>query len=616
MTALSNLLALLSLDDSDYLAGLSKNESATGSFVTNLSKIGGGVVAGALGIAAAGVTAIGAAVWQGTQNAIEAQEIQSQLNATLANTGSITGVTAGLVDELANKFQGLTRYEDEVVASGGEVLARFKEINKDVFPQALELSLDLATRLGTDVPSAAALLGKALAVPGEGLKKLKEAGIVFTDEQDKMMDQMMKTGDVAGAQALIMDVVTKAVGGAAQAAGQTAAGQWDRLRNIWGNMLEQLGTGVIPALQKLGETALTYLNRPEVTAFVSLLAEKIANFAATVVDHIPQVIAWVQQFFGFLQNNQGIVIGILAALGVAAAVWGVTTAAAAITAMAPMLPVIAVLLLIGAAVYLLYEAWMNNWGGIQEKVRAAWAVIQPVLQRLWDWLETNIPAAIQALSNYWTTTLLPAIQAVWGWVQTNLMPLFSALAQLIGTGLSRNLSMWAGIWQNVLWPALKAVGGWIRDNIFPVLEWLAKLIGERLAVSFQRMTNFINGVTSALRTLSGWLNSIRLPSCMTPGSPTPWELGLMGVNDALQTLSRSSLPTFQAALQLQTQPISASGMIDLQPRSTSISAETGAGFGRSDASNELLLQDIQRLLRDLPREMAKAVRDASLRMGG
>ena len=52
MTALSNLLALLSLDDSDYLAGLSSNQSATSDFATKLSSIGGAVVVGGLTVAA------------------------------------------------------------------------------------------------------------------------------------------------------------------------------------------------------------------------------------------------------------------------------------------------------------------------------------------------------------------------------------------------------------------------------------------------------------------------------------------------------------------------------------------------------------------------------------
>jgi hypothetical protein len=29
---------------------------------------------------------------------------------------------------------------------------------------------------------------------------------------------------------------------------------------------------------------------------------------------------------------------------------------------------------------------------------------------------------------------------------------------------------------------------------------------------------------------------------MTPGSPTPWEIGLLGINDALKQVSRQGLP--------------------------------------------------------------------------
>lgn len=609
MIELSSLVAALTLDNEQYMKSLGQSMDEGQSVVDQLGNLGGGIVTG-IGVGAAAAAAGGVLLLEkAAEEAMAAEEVTAKLNATLANTGDVTGVTADMVDQLANHWQGLTRFEDDNIKAGGEVLARFDEINKDAFPDALKLSLDLAQRLGMDVPSAAMLMGKALADPGVGLMKLKQAGVVFNDEQEKMIDTMLKSGDQAGAIALIMDSVNESVGGAAEAAGATAGGMWERLKNQWGNILELAGTGLLPLIMMLGQYLMDYLNRPEVTAFIQTLADNIATFAQQVITWIPQVVMWFQNAFGWLEQNQGVIVAALAVIGVAIAAWVYTTvipaAIAAVTAMAPILLVMAV---IGIAAYLLYEAWTNNWGGIQEKLAAVWAVVQPVLQMLWNWLQTNIPLALQALSAFWTGTLLPAIQAVWGWIQTNLMPLFTALGELIGVALTKNSETWGALWTNTLLPALQALGGWVDENLMPILEWLGELIGERLTVSFGRLTEFIHNVTGAIQDLAGWLSNINLPDWMTPGSPTPWEIGLLGVQDALQVLARSGLPGFEAAVALSPLAPAASG-IDLQPRTAGVATETGPGNSGA-VSVEALLQEFRLMIADLPNTMARANQSA------
>lgn len=607
MTDVAKLIATLGLDNTEYLSKLGDSVDEGKSTVDRLASIGGAVVTGigvALGAAVAGGVAL---LKSAADEAIANEEVQAKLNATLANTGRVTGVTSEMVGKLADQYSGLTRYEDDTVTSGAEVISRFKEINSNTFPQALSLSLDLATRLGIDVPNAAELLGKALATPGEGLKKLKEAGIVLTDEQEKMIKTMAAAGDMAGSQALLMDIVTQAVGGAAQAAGNTATGLWERLRNKWSNILETLGGGLLPAIMQLGNTLMSYLNQPAVAVFVDALAKGIADMAMQVVTWIPVVVQWIQNAFGWLMNNQGVIIGAIAAIGVAIASWAVGVATAAAAAIAPMLPVIAIMAAVGLAAYLVYEAWTNNWGGIRDTLMSVWNALQPVFDILKSWLSVFIPAALAVLKGWWEITL-NNLKMMWSFLSTYVFPILKAVGDVIGAVLSVAFRAWAGIIQNVVIPMLQAMWRWINEHIMPVVQALAAWLTDKLKPAFEFISKEIGGVVAWLEVLSYRLSRMKLPDWMTPGSPTPWEIGLRGVHDAMQSLSQSSLPTFSAALQLQPQPVFASGAIDIQPRSLPVSAETaGNGFG---AANDPVQDAIYRMLRELPANLARANRDA------
>ena len=56
------------------------------------------------------------------------------------------------------------------------------------------------------------------------------------------------------------------------------------------------------------------------------------------------------------------------------------------------------------------------------------------------------------------------------------------------------------------------------------------------------MTGGVEGITGAIRDAIKWLSDLAdsisklsLPDWLTPGSPTPWEIGLRGIGDALKT---------------------------------------------------------------------------------
>lgn len=529
MTDLATLVVRLVGDATKYQETLQKSERDSLSFASRvtggLATVGGSIVTGAAWAAGAAFAGLGFLVGGAANEAMNAEEITAQLNQTLANTGPITGVTADMVTKLAERYQNLTRFEDDMIASGGEVLGRFKEINSTVFPDALRLSLDLATKWGTSVPDAANILGKALADPGVGLMKLKSAGVVFNDEQDAMISKMLEMGNVAGAQAIILDVVNKTVGGAAEAAGKTAGGTWERLKNIWGNTLETIGNGgLLSAITKLGETAITYLTKPEVTDFVEKLATGIGDLAMSAVTNLPIMIQWFQNAFGWLQNNQGVIVAALAAIGVAVVAFGISVASAVWAAMIPMLPVIAVMLLVAGVAYLVYEAWANNWGGIQQKV-----------QVVIDFVKNLIAAGMQFISDLTSGKL--------GWISQIWNNSFDLIKLYVSTVLANIKSI-----VELFHAAFS--GDWVRfgEILREIWDRTWKLIGEILKTAWNNMKIFF---TNLVRNIIDFFSNTdwgQIGRNIVQGIAN----GLFGSNNvidtALRRLASNMLDVLQGAL--------------------------------------------------------------------
>lgn len=328
----------------------------------------------------------------------------------------------------------------------------------------------------------------------------------------------------------------------------------------WGERLQifknQVTTAFAPAGQKLMDVATQIMaviaevfERPDVQAALMAIADWIGEMAEKGAAYIPIIVDAFFNFVSFLQNNQGIVIAVLAAIGVAVAAFVYTTVIpAAIAAIAALWPILLVMAAVAAIAYLVYEAWTNNWGGIQTKLTALWAQIQPIFAMLIAWLQINIPIALNFLANIWNTVLLPAIMAVWGWMSTVLFPFLQAVGHVISEVIGFAVAVLAALWETTLWPALKKVIGWMETNLLPVVKKVASFFNEELKKAFAAIEKIIKGITEAIKEMIDWLNKIQLPDDLTPGSPTPFEIGLRGIHDALMDINRLSLPTFSSQL--------------------------------------------------------------------
>jgi hypothetical protein len=103
--------------------------------------------------------------------------------------------------------------------------------------------------MGTDLPAAAELLGRALQAPENSARILKPAIGALTDAQKDAITAFTQAGDSADAQAVILDAVESKVKGAAAAYGQTLPGQIDRATESWKDAKAELVGGFAPAIE-------------------------------------------------------------------------------------------------------------------------------------------------------------------------------------------------------------------------------------------------------------------------------------------------------------------------------------------------------------------------------
>ena len=248
-----------------------------------------------------------------------------------------------------------------------------------------------------------------------------------------------------------------------------------------------------------------------------------------------------------------------------------------------------------AAAALLGAAWGSNWLGIQDITAQAVSII----------------------TGFFQNTLLPALRSIWQFLSSDMMPIWQALGDLLGAAVTLAITALTGIWENVLLPAMKDVAGFIENTLGPVFEWLKSNVIDPVVGSFDGLGGAIENVAGFLSDLTSGLENVSLPDWMTPGSPTPWEMGLRGVADALSAISKADLPKLRVGMEALEPPNLVAGARGAT-RPASMSALAGAG-GRGGAGGiniNVILENVEvnddRDLRDLARQIAEMIGDELL----
>lgn len=185
-----------------------------------------------------------------TKSFVDSAKAIAQVEAAVKSTGGAAGRSVDQLSEMAEGLQRVSLFDDdEILQNVTANLLTFTNVAGTEFDRAQQAVLDLSTRLGTDLTSATVQVGKALNDPVKGVTALGRAGVQFTAQQKELIETLVESGDVAGAQAVILGELETQFGGAAAAAAN--ADPYTQLANEIGNLAEEFGGIINDALKPL-----------------------------------------------------------------------------------------------------------------------------------------------------------------------------------------------------------------------------------------------------------------------------------------------------------------------------------------------------------------------------
>lgn len=369
---------------SNSLDDLDSNTKKSTSSMSSSFKSAAGVIAG-LGIASA--------IKGMFSEAKEAQQVSASTAQGIKTMGAEAWTSADAIGDLSTAISNKIGVDDEAIQSSANLLLTFGNVRNEVgamnniFDRGVQAAQDLSAKGFGDADSAAKMLGKALNDPLKGLTALGKAGVTFTDAQKEQIKAMVKSGDLLGAQKILLAEVERQVGGTAAA----TATSTDKMAVQWGNFQEKLGTELMPVLEK--------------------------------------VLAQLSLFLDWAAQHQGIVIAIAA---ITAGIWLLNAAMNA----NPIILLISFIAALVVAFGILWEKsaafrqfFIDIWNGIVGSVKAAIQTIKDVWAGLvWVFENTTIGKIIAGIFRAVGTAIDAVVSSIkWlvdrirdaiGWVQS------------------------------------------------------------------------------------------------------------------------------------------------------------------------------------------------------
>lgn len=483
----------------------------TNNFSKNMAKVG---TAAAAGFAIAGAAVV-AFMATSIKAAAESEKVAAQTNAAIASTGGAAGRTAEQVGDLATKLSRVSGIDDEVIQSGQNLLLTFTQIQGVNFDKATQAALDLSVAMGTDMSSAATLVGKALNDPIKGISALSRVGVQLTADQKALIKSMVESGDVAGAQAVIFGELQTQFGGSAEAFGSTFLGTIERIKNGFGNIQEIIGSAFLPVLTAVFDKVATVLegvaDSPAFNAFITNMSAWITSLLSGdsaiggLIGQLAPLLSMLTPFGIILQVLKPLVPQLAEGLGQVAKVIGGTLTAVLPVVMGLLQSVIGIL---SGALAAILPKLIPLIVTIAEVFGTVLAAVLPVVATLLQAVVTVIEALLPVV--------LPIIDAVLGVVQA-FLPLIGVLAGLIGPLLEPLIDLLVALLVPILdliapllellAPAIKFVAevlAFLIGIVVEVITWFVSLIGgseeAKAGVTrvWQGILDFFSGVPAAI----------------------------------------------------------------------------------------------------------------------
>ncbi len=394
------------------LGKLGKTTGTAGKGFANM----GGKIAGvgkAAGLAAGGgLLALTAGLGLAVKAAAEEQiGVERMSTALAANDKAFKGNTDA-IEAVIRKRGDLGFADDALRDSLSKLVVATKDTDEALRLQTI--AMDLARAKNIDLDAASQIVMKTFNGQTAALKKLGLVIEPVTTAQDalrasgekftKAQMEAAKASDEAATKTAALGAIQKATAGQSEKFAGTAAGAWEAFQIKMGNIVEDIGAVLLPAVTEaariIGDEVFPVIqniaaefgkwvdnNKPLIDQITDFVAGALANLAGFLTNDLPTAIAavvgavdeWMQanepliqqirdvlnvalQALGdgikWAQENMNIVVPFIAGpLVLAFTAWAVSATAAAVATAAAMLPIIALGVAVGALAVLISQNW-------------------------------------------------------------------------------------------------------------------------------------------------------------------------------------------------------------------------------------------------------------------
>lgn len=367
----------------------------------------------------------------------EAQKVGAATEQIIKSTGGTANVTAGQVGALASAISAKVGVDDEAIQSGANLLLTFKNVRNeagkgnDVFNRTVESTQDLAAAGFGSIEAASKGLGKALNDPLKGITALGRAGVTFTQGQKDQIAALVETGDLLGAQKIILGEVESQVGGVAEATATSS----EKAQVAWDNLKEQVGTALIPMVDRLAD----------------LFSSKVVPALSGVIDGSNEAGQVVRQVAGYIADGFDLITGAMSGGG--------------------------------------------GGGGVFDQIltaaQTALPIIQDVIGSLANDVMTFATAVLPVMADTFVNQVLPAVMALGEYLLTNVVPIFSQVAAIVTESLVPTLVAIATLIYGTLYPALISIVTAVAERLKPVFDQLIATFRDQVLPTLQQVIDQI-----------------------------------------------------------------------------------------------------------------------------
>jgi phage-related protein len=439
------------------------------------------------------VAGMGTALYTMAKNAGGAAKAQSKLEASMAAVGYKN--LADEASDYAEKLQHVIGVSDEDIKSTMQKLSAYDATaeSADMMARATLAAANMSAAGFGTMDSAAIALGRALQNPEKGIVALGKKGVQFTKDQEDQVKAMMKVGDTAGAQALIMEEVESSYDGVAKASASGTA----KMKLAWDEASETMGSTLAPMITRVNELLI------KLAGFVTenarafrILAIAIMGIAGIIVvwDAINKVMVTMKAM------NKVMHISKAAAAAYKAAMKLIGPAASAagrgILAMTKALGLQKAALKAAAVATKVFKTAMRAMAGPIGWITAAIIALAIVIIRNWDKIKA--------------VTL-----KVWGWVKGYLLKIWNSLKTAVSKTWNAITKVISKAWDLIkrilrLNPFIFVLThlDWIKAKVGAAFDWVkTKIQNAWNAIKGLFKSNPFTAIKGFLDTMKGWFTS-------------------------------------------------------------------------------------------------------------